>query len=107
MGVLNSGLKVYSREIENIIYSHPATEAAAVVGVPDPEKEGSERVAVFVQVKAEKRTETSEEDYLIYLKDKVAHYALPKTVVFLEEMPFTDVQKVNKKLLREKYFSRK
>jgi len=97
-----SGLKVYSREIENVLYDHPATEIAAAVGVPDPEKEGSERVVVFVQVKPKYRAKISEADYLDFLKDKVIKYAVPKSVVFLEEIPLTHMNKVDKKQLREK-----
>jgi len=97
-----SGLKVYSREIENVLYDHPATAIAAAVGVPDPDKEGSERVVVFVQLKPGYRAKISEADYLDFLKDKVIKYAVPKSVVFLEEIPLTHMNKVDKKQLREK-----
>jgi long-chain acyl-CoA synthetase len=97
-----SGLKVYSREIENVLYDHPATEIAAVVGVPDPEIEGSERVVVFVQLKPGYRAKTSEADYLDFLKDKVVKYAIPKSVIFLDKIPLTHMHKVDKKQLRER-----
>jgi long-chain acyl-CoA synthetase len=97
-----SGLKVYSREIENVLYDHPATAIAAAVGVPDPDKEGSERVVAFVQLKPGYRAKTSEADYLDFLRDKVIKYAVPKSVVFLEEIPLTYMNKVDKKQLREK-----
>jgi len=97
-----SGLKVYSREIENVLYDHPATKIAAAVGVPDPEKEGGERVVVFVQLKPGYRAKTNEADYLDFLKDKVIKYAVPKSVIFLEEIPLTHMHKVDKKQLREK-----
>lgn len=97
-----SGLKVYSREIENVLYDHPATEIAAVVGVPDPEIEGSERVVVFVQLKPGYRAKTSEADYLDFLKEKVVKYAIPKSVFFLEKIPLTHMHKVDKKQLRGK-----
>jgi long-chain acyl-CoA synthetase len=96
-----SGYKVYTREVDDILYDHPATDVAATVGVPDPEREGSERIKVFIQVKAEYKGKVSEEDYITYLREKVAKYAVPKSVVFLEEMPLTEVFKVNKRILRE------
>ncbi len=96
-----SGYKVYTREVDDILYEHPATAMAATIGVPDPEREGSERIKVFVQLKEEYKGKVSEEDYLEYLRGKVAKYAVPRSVVFLDEMPLTEVFKVNKKYLRE------
>ena len=99
--VIVSGYKVYTREVDDILYDHPATELAATIGIPDPERPGSERVWVFVQLKDEYKGKVTEEDYLNYLKEKVAKYAVPREVVFLDEMPLTEVFKVNKKALRE------
>ncbi|RJP26408.1 MAG: AMP-dependent synthetase [Actinobacteria bacterium] len=96
-----SGYKVYTREVDDILYDHPATEVAATIGVPDPEREGSERIKVFIQLRAEYRGKVSEDDYISYLREKVAKYAVPRSIVFLEEMPLTEVFKVNKKVLRE------
>jgi acyl-CoA synthetase (AMP-forming)/AMP-acid ligase II len=96
-----SGYKVYTREVDDILYDHPATEMAATIGVPDPEREGSERIKVFIQLKAEYRGKVSEDDYMGYLKEKVAKYAVPRAIIFLDEMPLTEVYKVNKKMLRE------
>ncbi|MDY6793703.1 MAG: AMP-binding protein [Actinomycetota bacterium] len=99
--VIVSGYKVYTREIDDILYEHPATEVAATIGIPDPEREGSERVKVFIQVKEEYRGKVSEEEYMVFLREKVAKYAVPRSVIFLEEMPLTEVFKVNKRTLRE------
>jgi long-chain acyl-CoA synthetase len=96
-----SGYKVYTRELDDILYDHPATKVAATIGVPDPEREGSERIKVFIQIRDEYKGKVSEEDYISYLKEKVAKYAVPKAVVFLDEMPLTEIFKVNKKVLRE------
>ena len=96
-----SGYKVYTRELDDILYTHPATEMAAAVGVPDPERPGSERVAIFIQLRPEYRGKVKEEKFIEYLREKVAKYAVPKYVRFLDTMPLTEVQKVNKKYLRE------
>ncbi len=99
--VIVSGYKVYTREVDDILYDHPATKFAATIGVPDPERPGSERIWVFVQLKEEYQGKVTEEDYMNYLREKVAKYAVPREVVFLDEMPLTEVFKVNKKALRE------
>ncbi len=96
-----SGYKVYSRELDDLLYSHPAVEQAATVGVPDAEKEGSERVVVYIQPKSEFKDKVTEEEIIEFLKDRVARYAVPKLVKFVDEMPLTEVQKLNKKVIRE------
>jgi acyl-CoA synthetase (AMP-forming)/AMP-acid ligase II len=96
-----SGYKVYSREIDDLLSSHPQIELAATVGVPDAQKEGSERVVVYIQPKFQFRGIISEDEILDYLKIKLAKYAVPKFIRFIDEMPLTDVQKINKKKIRE------
>lgn len=96
-----SGYKVYSREIDDLLYSYEGAEHAATVGIPDPEREGSERVVVYIQPKPEYKGKISENDILEYLKTKVAKYALPKMIKFVDEIPLTEVQKLNKKEIRK------
>ena len=99
--VIVSGYKVYTKEIDDLLYEHPATDMAAAIGVPDPNIPGSERVMVFVQIKPEFKDKVTEEDFMQFLKEKVAKYAVPRKIIFLVEMPLTEVEKVNKKVLRE------
>ena len=99
--IIVSGYKVYTREIDDILHEHPATDMAATIGVPDPERPGSERVLVFVQIKRDYRGKVSEQEYVEFLSGKVARYAVPRSVTFLDEMPLTEVFKVNKRVLRE------
>ncbi len=99
--IIVSGMKVYSREVDDILYDHPAVAMAATIGVPDPERPGSERVKVFIQPKPEAKGKVTEQEIIDYLSTKIAKYAVPKSVIFLEEMPLTEVEKVNKKYLRE------
>lgn len=96
-----SGYKVYTREIDDILYEHEATALAATIGVPDPARPGSELVKVFIQLKPEYVGKVSEKDYFDYLSQRVAKYARPRSIVIVDEMPLTEVYKVNKKLLRE------
>lgn len=98
--IIVSGYKVYSREMDDILVNHPAVELAATVGVPDLEREGSERVVVYVQPKPEYRNTLTEEEIKTYLKGIVAKYAVPKFVRIVDELPLTEVQKLDKKEVR-------
>lgn len=99
--IIVSGYKVYTREIDDILYAHPATDVAATIGVPDPDRSGSERVMAFVQLKEDQRGKVKEDDYMDFLKSKVAKYAVPRSITFMDEIPMTEMYKVNKKVLRE------
>jgi acyl-CoA synthetase (AMP-forming)/AMP-acid ligase II len=58
---------------------------------------------VFIELQPEYSGKVSEADYLDFLKDKLVKYAVPKSVVFVEEIPLTHMHKVDKKQLREKF----
>ncbi len=96
-----SGFKVYSKEIDEILYEHPQIETAATVGIPDPEREGSEIVVVFVQPFPQFMKKLTAKDVISYLEAKVAKYAVPKFVKIVDDLPRTAVEKVDKKLLRQ------
>jgi acyl-CoA synthetase (AMP-forming)/AMP-acid ligase II len=96
-----SGYKVYSQEVDKILYTIEGVDIAATVGVPDIEREGSERVVVFIQLKENAKNLLNEEFVIDYLKQKLPKYAIPKRVIFLDEMPLTAIQKVDKKKLRK------
>jgi aldehyde:ferredoxin oxidoreductase len=96
-----SGNKVYSRVIDDILHEHEAVEIAGVIGIPDPERPGSERVKAFIQLKPEYKGKVTEQDIIDFLKGKVKPYALPKWVEFRDELPLTIVMKLFKKKLRE------
>ncbi len=95
------GNKVYSRVIDDILHEHPAVDVAGVIGVPDPERAGSERVKAFIQLKPEFRGKVTEQEIIEFLRNKVKPYALPKFVEFRDELPLTLILKLHKKLLRE------
>ncbi|KKN56344.1 hypothetical protein LCGC14_0573110 [marine sediment metagenome] len=96
-----SGNKVYSRIIDDILIEHPAVDVAGVIGIPDPERPGSERVKAFIQLKKGFKNKVKEEEFIDYLRDKVKPYALPKIVEFRDNLPLTMVMKLFKKKLRE------
>ena len=96
-----SGNKVYSRVIDDILHEHPAVRTAGVIGIPDPERPGSERVKAFVSLKQEYEGKVTEQELIDYLKDKVKPYAVPKYVEFRNDLPLTMVMKLFKRKLRE------
>ena len=98
--IIVSGFKVYSREIDDILHDYPGVARVATIGIPDPERQGSERVCVFIEPKKGFEQSITEEIIINYLKSKVAKYAVPKIVRIVDTIPLTEMQKVNKNLLR-------
>ena len=96
-----SGYKVYSVELDNMLYEYPGISEAAVVGVPDPERPGSERLKVFVSLKPGYKGKITEGDLINYLKERVPKYAVPRSVEFRDELPKTDAEKIFKRRLRD------
>ncbi|MGQ9842605.1 MAG: AMP-binding protein [Spirochaetota bacterium] len=96
-----SGFKVYSKEVDDVLSEHPHVEAAATVGIPDPQKDGSELVVAFIQLYQQYRNKTKPADIIDFMKIKVAKYAVPKYVKIVNELPRTAVQKIDKKVLRQ------
>ncbi len=97
------GFKVFSREVEEKLYGHPAIEFCAIVGVPNPKRPGSEIVKLFIQPAAEYSKQDREalrESVLEYARKNLAPYKVPKVVEFVESMPLTPVGKVDKKALK-------
>jgi len=91
------GMKVYPREVEEVLFQHPAVADAAAVGAPDPEL--GESVVAFV-VKKPGANVTAEE-LIAFVRERIAHYKAPRRVVFQNELPRTGVQKVLRRVLRE------
>ena len=96
-----SGYKVYSQEVDMILYTIEGVDIPATVGVPDIERFGSERIVVFIQLKKNAKNLLNEELVINYLKQKLPKYAIPKRVIFLDEMPLTAIQKIDKKKLKK------
>jgi long-chain acyl-CoA synthetase len=96
-----SGMKVYSRVVEDILHQHPAVEIAGVIGVPDPERLGSERVKAFIVLKREYEGKVTVEEIINYCRDKLPAYAVPTFVEFRKDLPLTPVMKIFKRKLRE------
>ncbi|MGC8907448.1 MAG: AMP-binding protein [Desulfomonilaceae bacterium] len=97
------GFKVFSREVEEKLYAHPAIEFCAIVGIPNPKRPGSEIVKLVVQPRSEYAAQGAQalrESILEYARDNLAPYKVPKVIEFVENMPLTPVGKVDKKALK-------
>jgi long-chain acyl-CoA synthetase len=93
-----SGYKVWPREVEDVLYSHPAVLEAAVIGVPDPYR--GETVKAFISLKAGMSAEESE--LITFCRDHMAAYKYPRAIEFLEELPKTASGKILRRDLRER-----
>jgi long-chain acyl-CoA synthetase len=91
--IIRGGYNVYPREIEEVLYEHPAIREAAVVGVPH-ESLGEEVAAVVVL----KEGQQVEEDVLRdYVKEQVAAYKYPRRIVFTDDLPKGPTGKILKR----------
>jgi long-chain acyl-CoA synthetase len=93
-----AGYKIWPREVEDILYEHPAVREAAVVGVPDPYR--GETVKAFVSLKAGEKP--SEEELISFCKERMAAYKYPRIVEVIDELPKTASGKVLRRDLRER-----
>jgi len=100
--VVVSGFKVFTKELDDIISRHPDIQLAASVGVPDPERPGSERVATAVVLRPGiEKSDGEKESILAFLKENVAPYKVPKVIRFMEELPTSGVGKILKREIRK------
>lgn len=95
--IIRAGMNIYPREIEEVLYGHPAIAEAAVIGLPH-ETQG-ERVHAIVALKEEQ--EASEEELLRYCRERLADYKVPRTIEFRDILPKTATGKILKRALRE------
>jgi len=91
-----AGYKVWPREVEDVLYGHPAVREAAVVGVPDEYR--GETVKAFVSLRP--GVEVTEQELIDYCKANMAAYKYPRTIDFIEELPKTTTGKILRRELR-------
>ena len=91
--IIRGGYNVYPREIEEVIYSHPAVREAAVVGVPHDEL--GEEVGAAVAVRDGE--DASPDDIRAFVKERVAAYKYPRKVWIVDELPKGPTGKILKR----------
>jgi len=98
--IISGGENIYPREIEEVLYGHPAVAEAAVIGIPD--KVWMERVHALIVLR-EGRCATVDE-MIEFCKQHLARYKAPKSVEFVESLPKNPQGKILKRELRKKYW---
>jgi len=98
--IISGGENVYPREIEEVLYQHPAVSEATVIGVPD--EKWIERVHAIVVLK--KGGNATGDEIIDFCKQRLARFKAPKSVEFLESLPKNPQGKILKRELREKYW---
>jgi acyl-CoA synthetase (AMP-forming)/AMP-acid ligase II len=96
--ILTGGENVYSTEVENALYEHPAVLECAVFGRPDPE--WGERVHAAVVLRPGSSADAAE--LIALCRARIAAYKAPRSIEFLAELPKTGSGKISKQALRSR-----
>ncbi len=95
--IIRGGENIYPRELEEFLYTHPQVADVQVVGLPDVRF--GEEASAWIRLQA--GAAVTEEDIKSFCQDQIAHYKVPRYVVFVEEFPTTVTGKIQKFKLRE------
>ena len=101
--IVTGGENVYPKEVEEVLYQHPAVMEAVVIGVPD--EYWVERVQAVVVLK--KGMQATPEEIIDFCKVHIANYKTPKGVDFVEALPKSPQGKLLKKEIRKRYWTDK
>ena len=91
--IIRGGYNVYPREVEEVLYEHPAVREAAVVGIPHDE--WGEEVGAAVGLKD--GAEVTEDELIAFVKEQVASYKYPRRIWFVDELPKGPTGKILKR----------
>jgi long-chain acyl-CoA synthetase len=98
--IIASGFKVWPREVEDVLYQHPAVREAGVVGVPDAYR--GETVVAYVALKSGFEGKVTPGELIEFCKQRMANYKYPRHIEILEELPKTPTGKFLRRELRDK-----
>jgi long-chain acyl-CoA synthetase len=91
--IIRGGYNVYPREVEEVLYEHPAVREAAVIGMPHASL--GEEVAAVVALK--EGADASTDELRDFVKTRVAAYKYPRTVVLVDDLPKGPTGKILKR----------
>lgn len=100
--IISGGVNIYPQEIENALTLHPKVYDVAVIGLPDPEMGESVLAVVHPAAGADAGPELARE-LRDYLRDRIAHYKIPRDFDFTTDLPRTPTGKLVKGKLRDRY----
>ena len=99
--IVSGAENVFPREVEDVLYAHPAVAEAAVIGVPD-EHWGEVPIAFVV---AKSGGVPTSDDIAAFCLERIASYKRPRRVVIVSDLPKNSIGKIDKKKLRDTYWS--
>ena len=94
--IIASGFKVWPREVEEVLYLHPAVREAAVVGIPDSYR--GETIKAVVSLKPGQTVTTDE--IKAFARTQLAAYKYPRVVEIVDELPKTATGKIMRRMLK-------
>jgi long-chain acyl-CoA synthetase len=95
--IIASGYNIYPRDIEEVLYEHPAIQEAVVVGVADPYRGETVKAVIVIRT----GFYIIEEEIIDYCRKNMSSYKVPKIVEFRDELPKTNVGKILRRAIRE------
>jgi long-chain acyl-CoA synthetase len=95
--IIRGGFNIYPREIEEVLYQHPAVREAAVIGIPDAKM--GEEVKAYCSLKPE--TAATPQELIEFVKGKVAAYKYPREIEIIAELPKGPTGKLLKRELKD------
>ena len=98
--IVTGGENVYPREVEEILYQHPAVRECSVFGIPDPK--WVETVHAVVSLRD--GMDATAEDLINFCKENMTRYKAPKSVEFMKELPKNATDKILKREMKDKYW---
>jgi long-chain acyl-CoA synthetase len=99
--VISGGVNIYPAEIETALIAMPGVADCAAFGVPDDEF----GEALVAAVQPSPRATLTEQEVQAFLRERIAHYKVPRLVTFHEELPREDSGKIFKRKLRDPYWA--
>lgn len=98
--IKRAGENVAANEVENVLADHPEVYEAAVIGIPDDMRD--EAIKAYINLR--ENSTLSEEELIIYCRERLAKFKVPDFIEFTDEFPRTSVGKIQKHILRKRHF---
>jgi long-chain acyl-CoA synthetase len=105
--IISGGENIYSKEVEDALYTHPAVLECAVIGIPDERWGEAVHAIVVLKKEYKKGVDVTEEELITHVKDQIARYKAPKSIKIKRSLPKSAQGKILKKDLRKKFWEGK
>jgi len=97
--IKSGGENIYPAEVESVMHAHPAVAEAALIGIPDPKWEEVGRAFIVLKPGAK----LTADELIAFCQTRLARFKIPRSVIFVNGLPRTGAEKIDKKLLAERY----